>query len=63
MDETKYRCEECGEIFDSELEWEQHNRNVHSRYTCPNCFETFNAEDEFETHNLKIHPVPQGTSH
>ena len=56
MDETKYRCEECGEIFDIELEWEQHNREEHAQYTCLNCRETFNAEQEFEVHKLKVHP-------
>lgn len=61
MDETKYRCEECGEIFDSELEREQHNRKVHSRYTCQNCLETFNEEKEFEAHNVRMHPEPQRT--
>jgi transposase-like protein len=58
MEEPKYECEECGEVFDSELKWEQHNRKLHSRYTCPNCLESFNAEDELETHHLKIHPEP-----
>jgi transposase-like protein len=62
MDETKYRCEECGEVFSSELEWEQHNRKVHSRYICLNCHETFNEEKEFESHNLKVHPEPQNNS-
>jgi transposase-like protein len=62
MDETNYRCEECGEIFESQLEWEQHNRKIHSRYTCQNCPETFNAEDEFDTHNLEKHPELQNNS-
>lgn len=57
--EGKYRCEECGEAFDSQVEWEQHNRKVHSRYTCENCRETFNAEKEFESHNFKMHPELQ----
>jgi transposase-like protein len=62
MEEIKYKCEECGEAFDSELEWEHHNRKVHSRYTCPNCLEAFNTEDELETHHLKIHPELQNNS-
>ena len=62
MEETKYKCEECGEVFDNELEWEQHNRKVHSRYTCPNCLKTFDAEDDLETHHLKIHPELQNDS-
>ena len=52
----KYRCEECGEVFDSQVLWELHNRKVHSRYTCENCRETFDAEKEFESHNFKMHP-------
>jgi uncharacterized C2H2 Zn-finger protein len=55
----KYKCEECGAIFDSQVEWEQHNRKAHSRYTCENCRETFNAEKEFEAHNFKMHPELQ----
>ena len=32
--DLQYKCEECGETFDTEVELEQHNRKVHSRYTC-----------------------------
>jgi hypothetical protein len=55
----KYRCEECGATFDSQVEWEQHNRKVYSRYTRENCQELFQAEDEFEAHNFKMHPELQ----
>lgn len=59
MEEPKYRCEECGEVFEKELDWEQHNRKVHSRYTCPNCRETFSAEKEFEDHHSRTHQEGQ----
>ena len=52
----KYRCEECGAEFESQVEWEQHNRKIHSRYTCEHCQENFDAVDEFESHNFKMHP-------
>jgi transposase-like protein len=55
----KYRCEECGETFESQVAWEQHNRKVHSRYTCENCPEHFGAEEEFAAHNFKVHPELQ----
>ena len=55
----KYRCEECGETFESQVAWEQHNRKVHSRYTCENCQEHFGAEEEFAAHNFKMHPELQ----
>ena len=55
----KYRCEECGETFESQVAWEQHNRKVHSRYTCENCQEDFGAEEEFAAHNFKVHPELQ----
>ena len=54
-----YRCEECGATFDSEVEWERHNRKVHARYTCEHCHEHFDAEAEFEAHNFKMHPELQ----
>ena len=57
--DIEYRCEECGETFDSQGEWERHNRKVHSRYTCENCREIFDAEQEFEAHNFKMHPELQ----
>jgi transposase-like protein len=56
---SEYRCEECGATFDSEVEWERHNRKVHSRYTCQNCREVFNAQEQFEAHNFKMHPEQQ----
>lgn len=59
MDQTQYRCEECGANFNSEVQLERHNRMVHSRYTCVNCSETFSAEAEFEAHNFKMHPELQ----
>ena len=52
----EYRCEECGATFKDEVEWEQHNRKIHSRYTCEHCRENFDAVDEFESHNFKMHP-------
>jgi len=57
--DNKYRCEECGATFESQVEWEQHNRKVHSRYTCEYCREHFDAKDEFEAHNFKMHPEQQ----
>jgi transposase-like protein len=57
--DNQYRCEECGATFKNQVEWEQHNRKVHSRYTCENCQEHFNAEEEFEAHNFKMHPELQ----
>ena len=54
-----YRCEECGATFEDQVEWEQHNRQVHSRYTCENCREVLDAEEEFEAHNFKMHPELQ----
>ena len=59
MDETKYRCEECGEIFDNEVDWAQHQREIHSHYTCPNCHESFDEEKELEDHRFNVHPEPQ----
>jgi predicted SprT family Zn-dependent metalloprotease len=56
---NEYRCEECGAALKSQVEWEQHNRKVHSRYTCENCREHFEAEEEFEAHNFKMHPEIQ----
>jgi hypothetical protein len=41
------------------VEWEQHNRKIHSRYTCENCREHFDAAEEFEAHNFKMHPELQ----
>jgi hypothetical protein len=55
----EYRCEICGERFDTQVEWEQHNRKVHSRYTCENCQERFDTEAEFAAHNFKMHPELQ----
>ncbi|HSL30502.1 MAG TPA: C2H2-type zinc finger protein [Anaerolineales bacterium] len=57
--EKEYRCEECGTTFDSGVEWERHNRQVHSRYTCETCHNTFSAEEEFASHNFKLHPELQ----
>ena len=57
--DREYRCEECGATFDNQVEWEQHNRKVHSRYTCENCQEHFEAEEEFAAHNFKMHPELQ----
>ena len=57
--DNKYRCEECGATFESQVEWELHNRKVHSRYTCEYCREHFDAKDEFEAHNFKMHPEQQ----
>ena len=57
--DKQYRCEECGATFDTQVEWEQHNRKVHSRYTCENCQEKFDAEAEFAAHNFKMHPELQ----
>lgn len=54
--DKQYRCEECGETFDDGVEWELHNRKVHSRYTCETCHNTFSAEEEFQSHNFKQHP-------
>ena len=59
MDELEYKCEECGEAFESEVELEQHNRKVHSRYTCQNCREQVGTEEEFAAHNFKMHPELQ----
>lgn len=55
-EETEYRCEECGKTFKDAVEWEQHNRKIHSRYTCENCQDRFDKVDEFEAHNFKMHP-------
>ncbi|HJQ15153.1 MAG TPA: C2H2-type zinc finger protein [Anaerolineales bacterium] len=57
--DNEYRCEECGATFESQVEWEQHNRKIHSRYTCENCREHFDAPEEFEAHNFKMHPELQ----
>jgi transposase-like protein len=57
--DNEYRCEECGATFESQVEWEQHNRKIHSRYTCENCREHFGAEEEFVAHNFKMHPELQ----
>jgi transposase-like protein len=57
--DNTYTCEECGATFESQVEWERHNRKVHSRYTCENCQEHFDAEAEFEAHNFKMHPELQ----
>ena len=54
--EHDHRCEECGATFDSQVEWEQHNREVHSRYTCEHCQEHFDEVDEFESHSSTVHP-------
>lgn len=59
MDELEYKCEECGETFESEVDLEQHNRKVHSRYTCQNCREAVGTEEEFAAHNFKMHPELQ----
>ena len=56
QDQELYRCDECGETFDSDVEWELHNRKIHSRYTCQNCREAFDAEDEFAAHTIEKHP-------
>lgn len=57
--ERRYRCEECGASFQNQVEWEQHNRKIHSRYTCGNCQEHFEAEEELAAHNFKMHPELQ----
>ncbi len=59
MADNEYTCEECGATFDNGVEWEQHNRTVHSRYTCETCHETLSSAEEFESHNFKIHPELQ----
>lgn len=59
MAEKEFVCEICGETFDQEVDWERHNRKVHSRYTCETCHDTFGAEEEFQSHNFKMHPELQ----
>ncbi len=59
MAEKEFVCELCGETFDQEVDWERHNRKVHSRYTCETCHDTFGAEEEFQSHNFKMHPELQ----
>lgn len=59
MAQNQYKCEECGATFESQVEWERHNRRVHSRYTCEYCREQFDVEEEFEAHNFKMHPELQ----
>ena len=57
--EREFRCEECGATFDDGVEWEIHNRKVHSRFTCETCHHTFSAQEEFASHNFKQHPELQ----
>jgi DNA-directed RNA polymerase subunit RPC12/RpoP len=59
MAQNQYKCEECGAMFNSEADKEQHNRTVHSRYTCEACGEMFNSESELESHNRVAHPEHQ----
>jgi transposase-like protein len=59
MAENQYKCEVCGATFNTEAEWEKHNRIKHALYTCENCRQTFNKEDEFAAHNFKMHPELQ----
>ena len=54
--DKEYRCEECGVTFTDGVEWEQHNRKVHSRFTCETCHDTFSRQEEFESHNFMLHP-------
>ena len=61
MAQDQYKCEECGAMFNSKKELEQHNRTVHSRYTCEACGATFNSESELEAHNRQAHPEMQKT--
>ena len=56
MTQNQYKCEECGAMFNSAAEREQHNRTAHSRYTCEACGQMFNSEDELEAHNRQMHP-------
>ena len=57
--DREYRCEECGATFEDGLEWEIHNRKVHSRFTCETCHHTFSAQEEFASHSFKQHPELQ----
>jgi rubredoxin len=57
-----YTCQECGAVFDSEAEREQHNRVEHSQFRCDVCGEVFGSEDELEIHSRVEHPERQGTS-
>ena len=56
MTQDQYKCRECGQSFDSQLELEQHNRNVHSHYTCEECGQTFGSENELKEHMRRMHP-------
>ena len=51
MAENQYKCEVCGATFNTEAEWEKHNRIKHALYTCENCRQTFNKEEEFAAQN------------
>lgn len=59
MAQNQYRCGECGAMFNSEAEREQHNRKMHSRYTCDDCGQTFGSEAELEAHTRVEHPEHQ----
>jgi transposase-like protein len=56
MAQNQYKCEECGAMFNSEAEREQHNRTAHSRYTCEACGQMFSSENVLEAHNRQMHP-------
>ena len=61
MTQDQFRCEECGEMFESQAELETHDRTKHSRYTCEVCGAILTSERELEDHNLHVHPEGEGT--
>lgn len=58
----KYRCSVDGELFDTQEQLEQHDREVHHRehrYRCNDCDMNFESQDHLDTHNKNIHKMPE----
>jgi len=61
MAQNQYRCQACGETFNSEADLEQHNRKVHPQFRCEVCGQTLTSENELEAHNRSMHPETRRT--
>jgi uncharacterized C2H2 Zn-finger protein len=59
MAQNQFKCGECGAVFYTAEDLEQHNRTIHSQFRCDICGETFSSESELEAHIGVSHPQMQ----
>jgi uncharacterized C2H2 Zn-finger protein len=61
------RCPVCGEAFETDAEFEQHEhdlpdawRNTGAGFTCPACGAMFSEQEELVAHEGTAHPAASG---